>query len=208
MRDHEYALVGGVNRAKIGRYITLTSAMVSGGMVFLLLSAVNIAARYGISVNLPPIVLSLVSAGAVFVALYWLFDRFAWRLPGLDRLLRVPNLSGQWHCDGQTLNPDKSPGFKWQATITVSQSWDKIRLHLATATSSSDSIAAAVSYDAIEGYHLLYHYQNMPSVTSVGLAAHRGFAQLTFDKKLRTAAGEYFNGGGRFTFGTMKLTKI
>jgi len=207
MQDHEYALVGGVNRAKIGRYITLVSAIVSAGIVFVLLSAVDLAKKYDLSVNLPPVVLSLVGAGSVFVALYWIFDRFLWRLPGVAMFLRVPNLSGDWHCDGQTLNPDKSPSYAWQATITIAQSWDRIRLHLATATSTSDSVAAAIAYDSIDGYHLLYHYRNTPAVTSVDLAAHRGFGELIFSKDLRTATGEYFNGSGRFSFGTMRLRK-
>jgi SMODS-associating 2TM, beta-strand rich effector domain len=207
MQDHEYALVGGVNRAKIGRYITLTSAIVSAGIVFVLLSAVDVAKRYNIPVNLPPVVLSLVGAGSVFVALYWIFDRFLWRLPGIGRLLNVPNLSGDWHCDGQTLNPDKTPGYVWQGTVTIAQSWDKIRLHLVTKSSASDSVAAAITYDSIDGYHLLYHYRNTPAVTSTDLAAHRGFAELNFSKDLRTATGDYFNGGGRFTFGTMRLRK-
>ncbi|NTZ32437.1 hypothetical protein G7Z95_06000 [Citrobacter freundii] len=35
-----------------------------------------------------------------------------------------------------------------------------------------------------------------------------GFAELIFDKSLTTADGEYFNGRGRNTFGTMKLRKL
>ncbi|WP_424620122.1 hypothetical protein [Bradyrhizobium sp.] len=49
------------------------------------------------------------------------------------------------------------------------QSWDKIRLRLVAKSSSSDSVAAAITYDSIDGYHLLYHYRNTPSITSVGL---------------------------------------
>jgi hypothetical protein len=207
MQDHEYALVGGVNRAKIGRYLTLTSAVVSAGIVLLLLSAVDFASRLHIPVNLPPIVLSLVGAGSVFVALYWIFDRFLWRFPGLDQILKVPNLSGEWCCDGKTLNPDKTPSYVWTGTIRIAQSWDKIRLHLVTASSTSDSVAAAITYDSIDGYHLLYHYRNTPSITSIDLAAHRGFAELNFSPDLRTASGDYFNGGGRFTFGTMILKR-
>lgn len=208
MQEHEYALVGGVNRAKIGRYLTLTSAVVSAGIVFILLSAVDLAKRYHIPVTVPPVVLSLVGAASVFAALYWIFDRYLWRLPLVDRVLKVPDLSGDWHCDGQTLNPDKSPSFVWSGKVTIAQSWDKIRLRLATNTSSSDSVAAALMFDAIDGYHLLYHYRNTPDITSTGLSAHRGFAELIFAKDLKNASGEYFNGGGRFTFGTLKLTRI
>src|ERR1700681_2713960 len=99
--EHEYALLGGINRAKVGRYLSILAASVSAGIVFLLLAAVDIAHRLGVPNNLPPAVLSLVGAGAVFGVLYWLFDHFAWRWSYLSKLVRVPDLSGNWHCDGQ-----------------------------------------------------------------------------------------------------------
>ena len=208
MQEHEYALIGGFNRAKIGRYLTLTSTVVSGGIVFTLLSAVNLANFYHIPVTLPPVVLSLVSATCVFAALYWIFDRFLWKMSGVASLLKVPNLAGEWRCEGQTLDGARNPTYQWQGTVTIVQSWDRIRLHLKTATSGSDSVAAALMSDAIDGYHLLYHYKNTPGIQSAGLAGHRGFAELIFAHDLRSAYGEYFNGGGRFTFGTLKLTRI
>jgi hypothetical protein len=66
MQNHEYALVGGMNRANVGRYITLIASGVSAGIVFVLLSAVDLAHRWGWNVNLTPAVLSLVGATAVF----------------------------------------------------------------------------------------------------------------------------------------------
>src|SRR5258706_16024680 len=101
----------------------------------------------GWNVNLTPSVLSLVGAAAVFGVLYATFDRFAWRWPFLNALINVPNLAGGWSCDGQTINPDGTAGYAWQASITIVQSWDKIRLHLRTAQSGSDSITAALICD-------------------------------------------------------------
>lgn len=43
MLEHEYTLLGGVSRLKIGRYLALISATVSGFIVFLLLSSVDLA---------------------------------------------------------------------------------------------------------------------------------------------------------------------
>jgi hypothetical protein len=207
MQNHEYSLVGGTNRAKIGRYLTLIAASVSAGIVFILLSAVDLAHRLGWNVNLTPSVLSLVGAAAVFGALYWIFDRFAWQWPFLNTLIKVPNLSGSWSCEGQTINPDGTLGYTWQASITIVQSWDKIRLRLRTAQSGSDSITAGLICDDAEGYRLLYNYRNIPKIGEVDLKSHIGFAELVFAKDLETAEGEYFNGHGRYTFGTMKLKR-
>ncbi len=206
-QDHEYAVLGGVNRARVGRYLSLLAATASGIIVFVLLAAVDVAKRLGVTQTLPPVVLSLASAGAIYTALYWLFDRYAWRLPQIANLIRVPNLAGRWRCDGQTLNADGSRGNEWSAEMTIIQSWDKIRVRLKTPQSGSNSIVAALMWDDADGYRLLYQYQNEPRIEEPDLRGHRGFAELIFAKDRRTASGEYFNGHGRFTFGTMKLTR-
>jgi hypothetical protein len=205
---HEYALLGGVNRAKVGRYIGTLAAAISAIVVFLLLAAVNIAHELNIHANLPPSILSLVSAGAVFAALYAFFDRYAWRWHPIARLLNVPNLAGQWNCEGQTLDTDGTVKYRWNGTVTIVQSWDKLRVRLQTEQSKSNSVSAALLNDEIDGYVLLYHYQNEPRIGETDLRAHRGFAELIFAKDCNRAAGEYFNGHGRYTFGTLVLAKV
>jgi hypothetical protein len=203
--EHEYALLGGYNRSAVGKWIARASATLSAAAVFVLLSAIDLARSFGINANLPPAVLSLVGAGMVYTLLYWLFDHYAWRIGPLGRLLKVPHLAGSWVCEGVSL--DKNPPFPWNARITIVQSWDRIRVHLETSQSSSDSVAAALLYDAAVGYRLLYHYRNHPRVGETDLAAHHGFAELVFAPDGSSASGEYFNGRGRNTFGTMKLVK-
>jgi hypothetical protein len=204
MREHEYALLGAMNRAHVGRYLGHIAAAVSASIVYLLLSAVDIAHRLGWNVNVTPSILSLVGATAVFGALYWVFDRFAWRWRFLNTVIKVPYVAGEWRCQGQTINPDGSAGHQWNATITILQSWDKLRVLLKTAQSSSNSIAAALICDDADAYRLLYHYRNDPKIGEVELKSHLGFGELIFARDLRTADGEYFNGHGRNTFGTMK----
>ncbi|XIA62055.1 hypothetical protein ACFIOY_20425 [Bradyrhizobium sp. TZ2] len=77
MLEHDYALLGGLNRAKVGGYLSLVAASVSAGIIFVLLAAVNLVQRLGLPANLTPSVLSLVGAGAVFGVLYWIFNRYA-----------------------------------------------------------------------------------------------------------------------------------
>jgi hypothetical protein len=207
-QEHEYALLGGVNRAKVGRYLSLVAATGSAVIVFLLLTVVDVAHRIGVPATLPPSVLSLVGAGTIFTVLYWIFDRYAWRWRYLGSLLKIADLSGTWRCRGRSLNPaDGSPQHDWEGTVTILQSWDKLRVHLKTAQSGSNSISAALLNDEAEGYVLLYHYKNDPHIGEMELRSHRGFAELRFAKDLRTAQGDYFNGHGRFTFGIMELTR-
>ncbi|MGY8663524.1 hypothetical protein Q3C01_14300 [Bradyrhizobium sp. UFLA05-109] len=207
MTDHDYSLHGGLNRAKVGRYLTLIAASCSAGIVFVLLSLVDIAHRFDLNTNLPPSILSLVSASVVFTVLYWVLNRFAWRWPMLSMALKVPDLAGDWSCVGQTINPDGTQGYQWSATVTIYQSWDKIRVRLKTQQSGSESIAAALICDDPEGCRLLYNYRNDPKIGEVELKSHLGSCMFLFSKDLKSADGEYFNGHGRFTFGTIKLLR-
>jgi hypothetical protein len=208
MQEHEYALLGGMNRAMIGRYLSIIAASISAIIVFLFLSLIDLAKRFGLSITLTPAILSLVGAGVVFTVLYALFNRYAWRWAPMARWLKVPDLSGTWSCEGKTLNHDGTLRQAWEGEVTIVQSWDKLRIHLKTAESGSDSISAALMCDEATGYHLLYHYRNHPRIAAPNLAAHRGFAELVFSKDLRSVKGEYFNGQGRFTFGTMELRRV
>jgi len=203
--EHEYAVLGGYNRTHVGRWLYRVAALLSALIVFAILSAVDLAHALGLNVNVPPTVLSLLGAGAVYGVLYWLFDHYAWKLSPLSRILKLPDLSGDWFCQGSPIEP--STAKPWSGKVTIIQSWDRLQIHLATEQSTSDSIAAALQYDAAAGYHLMYHYRNEPRVAEQHLAAHHGFAEVTFDSDLQSAAGDYFNGRGRNTFGTMSWTR-
>ena len=204
-RDHEYALLGGYNRSHLGRWLFMVAAAASGILVFALLSAVDLAARLGWPVNLPPAALSLIGAGTVYLGLYFLFDRYVWKYAPVGRALKLPDLSGTWACSG--LSIDKKPPQAWTGTVTISQSWDRVRVHLKTDKSESNSVAAALMSDPIGGHRLMYHYKNEPRQGEPELHAHHGFAEIAFAADCRTAKGEYFNGRGRNTFGDMTLTK-
>ncbi|KQX96859.1 hypothetical protein ASD28_17360 [Massilia sp. Root133] len=208
-QDHEYTMMGGVNRAKIGRYLSLASSTISAGLVFLLLTAVDLAKKFHLPVNVPPAVLSLVGAGAVFGALYWLLNSYMWRWPGVTHILKVPDLSGTWDCVGESLGPNAPVPPQWNGEVTVVQTWDKLRIRLKTAHSGSSSMAAALGYDSVDGFVLLYQYRNDPNIVAAaaGMASHMGCAVVTITKDLKSASAEYFNGGSRLTFGKMSWTK-
>lgn len=202
--EHEYALVGGFNRSHVGRWLARVAAIVSAFAVFLLLAAVDVARSFRIDANIPPAVMSLVGAGMVYTVLYWVFDRFAWKFGSVGRLLKVPDLSGTWRCAGESR--EREPG-SWTGVVRIVQSWDRIRVHLETGRSTSDSVAAALLHDAAAGYRLMYHYRNHPRIGETDMAAHHGFAELVFHANGAAASGEYFNGRGRNTYGVMELNR-
>jgi len=207
MLEHEYTLLGGVSRLKIGRYLALISASVSGFIVFILLSSVDLAQQLGIAASIPPSILSFVGAGTVFTALSWILNRHAWRWKFINGFLQIPDLAGSWSCTGTTIATNTNPSFDWEGEIVIVQTWDKIRVRLKTATSASNSRSAALIKDEADGWRLFYSYRNEPNISQQNLAAHRGFSEILFEPDLQTGTGEYFNGHGRYTFGTISLER-
>ncbi len=208
MTEHEYALINGINRSKVGRYIAALAGILAAVLVSLFLLFVNLADFLGWNVNLPPTLLSLLVTGTIYLLLYRLFDQRAWRWKWLSGVIGVPCLAGEWACRGKTLNADsKEIEHEWAANVTIVQTWDKVRVRLKTAQSGSNSINAAVIHDSVDGYKLIYNYRNDPHPDEIELRTHYGFAELTFDPGLRAAEGTYFNGHGRYTFGRMTLTR-
>lgn len=205
--DHEYSVLGGINRARIGQVIGTIAAAVSSVLVAILLAAVDLATALGLGHLLPTVLLPPIGAGIVFGVLYWLFDRHAWKHRWLAGALCVPDLAGKWRVEGQTINPDKSKGYAWSGEVVIVQTWDRIRVRLKTAQSGSNSVTAALVKDEADGYRLFYSYKNDPRIDQPELQSHRGYAEITFSPDLKRGEGEYFNGLGRFTFGTMILTR-
>ncbi|WP_286963085.1 hypothetical protein [Methylobacterium sp.] len=206
--DHEYSIVGGYNRSKIGHWIGGISVLVSSIVVSLVLFLIDVAKRLGFNDTIPPLILWPIGAGTIYVALYWFFESRFWRNRYVNAALKVPDVEGTWQIEGQKLREDGSIELEWSGSLTIVQSWDFIRIYLKTATSESDSISAAMMYDKSIGYKLMYTYRNRPKADQPHLAAHNGYAELLFDPQLRVAEGDYFNGRGRYSYGTMKLTKV
>jgi len=149
-----------------------------------------------------------VSAMTAFAALYFVFDRWMWKLKHLRKWLLIPDLNGTWKCAGRTINPnDGSVTYNWTAEIRICQSWSRISVVLKTPQSSSRSISASVHHFPGEGFRLIYDYDNTPRTDQVPLKRHTGQCDLMFSEDLSTAEGKYFTDADRLTTGTMTLTR-
>lgn len=204
--EHEYAVLGGFNRANVGKWVMGASVGLAAAVSALAGLVVALVVDFG--VEMPRLVLWPITAGSIYLLLYALFDRWMWRIPRLSTWLRVPNLSGTWICHGQSLHAsDDRPLLAWEGEVEIAQSWDKIQIRLRTRQSVSKSLSAALIYDCTDGYRVLYNYRNDPGIGEPELKGHRGCAELLFRADLTAATGEYFNGHGRYTYGTLTLTR-
>ena len=203
--EHEYSVLGGLNRAAIGRYLSIAASAIAASLGTIAAWLIDLAKRIGIAEHVPALVLWPLTAGLIYMGLYWIFESRIWKWRRLSDLLKVPDLSGTWDCKGETLSEGRAV---WVGEVTIVQSWDKLRVRLKTDQSGSNSVAAALVFDQADGgFRLLYNYKNEPRIGEAELKGHRGSAELIFASDLQIAEGEYFNGHGRYTYGTIKLTR-
>ncbi|UWS07073.1 Cap15 family cyclic dinucleotide receptor domain-containing protein [Phaeobacter inhibens] len=205
MSDHEYSVVGH-SRSKIGMVIALFSGGVAGGITTLVGFAVSYLQSR--QVELPEIILWPLTGSVVFGILFLLFNKFIWRISRLRGVIGIPDVSGSWALTGQSFDVENKPKYSWEGAIEITQCYEKITVYLKTSQSSSQSVSAAIVDEGRAGWRLIYSYRNQPKPGETDMNAHLGHCELLFSDDLSSAEGHYFNGGGRFTHGNMKLEKV
>ena len=144
----------------------------------------------------------------LFAGLYFLFDKVLWKISWLRKVLLVPDLNGRWVCKGHTaLKNADVVDYDWDATISITQSWSKILIHLKTKQSESKSISASIYHEVGVGYRVLYQFNNRPNADELDLSNHSGTAELLFSEDTESATGSYYTDRHRTTVGTMLLYK-
>lgn len=91
--EHEYSVLGGLNRAAIGRYLSIAASAIAAGLGTLAAWLIDFAKRIGIAEHVPALVLWPLTAGLIYMVLYWLFDSRIWKWGKLAHLLKVPDLA-------------------------------------------------------------------------------------------------------------------
>lgn len=197
---HEYS-VSGHPREKIIFWVAFISIALGPFLMDEVINAYTFVTGKTLSLT--------IAVSVVFTAIYFLFNKYLWKVKFFGKVFSFPNLSGTWVCKGSTLNSDGEIEFSWDGKVRIEQTWDKVLITLITDKSKSQSLSVVggVCHVPTVGYKLSYSYANVPSIDQVALDRHEGFCQLTFSEDMTSAQGHYFNGQGRFTFGKMILNR-
>jgi len=192
IKGHEYTVQNGMNRSKVGKTLYSLSTILTALIVSQLI-------RYLIWFeSVPTLISTVILTIILFYVIYYSFNNWIWKLRPVSGLLKLPNISGTWSCNGKS----NYENFNWHGKVQIIQSWDKIRITLITERSSSESISAVIIYDDIHGYKLVYNYENKPnSLDDTNLRTHVGFVDLNLDYSNNKATGYYYNVSGRKTSG-------
>lgn len=204
MLDHEYSVIGH-RRSSIGRYLGMLATIVVSFLPAIGIGLSDLMTKVGVPEWGKYFVVIPVTASVTYTALHWFFNKYGWR--PLSFLAQVPNISGDWKCAGQTLNGDGTVTHNWEAELTISQTWEKIRVRLETKSSVSHSLSVALIPEPDGCWMLMYSYMNKPKMGNGHLNGHQGYSEMRFTKGLISAQGEYFTAKGRGTAGTMTFTR-
>ncbi|GLO04428.1 MULTISPECIES: hypothetical protein [Pseudomonas] len=204
MQDHEYSVIGH-RRSTVGRYLGMLATIVVSFLPAVGFGLSELMAELGVPEWGKYFVVIPITASLTYTALHWFFNKYGWR--PLSFIAQVPNISGDWNCVGQTLNDDGSVAHDWVAELSISQTWEKIRVRLETKSSISHSVSVALIPEPDGCWMLMYSYINKPKVGNGHLDAHQGYCEMRVVKNLKTAKGEYFTAKGRGTAGTMTFTR-
>jgi hypothetical protein len=203
---HEYSVIGH-SRASIGRYLGVAAGLLASLVAVLVTLALDLAGKFGFSEGISRVVIFPLNATAFYLLGHLAFDKWVWKQKLIQMLLGIPDLNGEWDCLGETKDDNGNVVFSWNATVTITQTWEKIWVYLDTGQSRSRSKSASLIKEPGRGYVLMYSYQNEPRIGEPELRAHVGYCELQLNENLQCAEGDYFNNKGRITFGRMKLTR-
>ena len=146
-----------------------------------------------------------IGAGSIYGLTYLAFNNWIWKFRTISRLFGLPNLEGKWVCMGNTVGGLHTGS--WDGELTISQTWDKIRVYLVTTNSKSKSVSASIIKEPGIGYILMYSYKNDVDIAAGDLHSHVGYCEIALDDKLEFGRGEYFNSKGRVSFGVMEIRR-
>lgn len=208
--DHEYTLLD-QDRGKIfhliGTAIVVLAATYSAAIGWL---GKLVAAAWPEVWSFVP---KAIDTGVAFSVIFFVFNKWLWRWWPIRHIFSFPNLSGEWDVAGQTLGPaealDNGNFRDWTGTLSIRQQWTKICVTLRTERSGSFSRAAAIQQQGDETV-LMYCYGNDPNARARvedDLNAHRGYCEIRIAPGNTLGEGFYFNNMGRFTHGSLTITK-
>lgn len=210
---HGYTIKG-ASRVKIIMWICIISYIIYIILRFCLDAVINIG-QFNHGYVVMPITFS-----CIFGLLFMIVDKYIWKCHIINRLLKIPNLSGRWKCAGESFKKSSSelqekgiinidPQYNWEADINIIQTWTNICIILTTKQSGSKSFMAQIEIIDRSYCQLIYTYANMTSAgADTDMRNHEGICRICFTENLTSGNGEYFtNPKDRLSYGTMKWTR-
>lgn len=210
--EHEYSILDH-DRGRVFNYIGILITILAAGYAAGVGLVSQVMAHF--APHIWGFVPKAIDGGLAFGIIYAGFNKYFWKASICRAIFGYRDISGDWEVQGTTLGPlealDDGKVRNWHATITISQQWTRISVRQQRPDNSASYSRSAALQRKGDETLLMYSYDNSPSMEARhkdGLQTHTGYCEIMFAVDGKTAQGSYFNNLGRFTHGTLKLTKI
>ena len=153
-----------------------------------------------------PFWIEIPGTGAMYAAVYKLFQHYGWRWRRIRQLniVRVPDLEGEWY--GSVSSSFDQNAATHDVQVSIIQNWTHILIRLTSSFSDSESLVAAITTG--DEPVLSYQYLNTPKPHARAmLHIHRGTAVLRLSRDGVALSGEYYSGRDRQNYGALELSK-
>jgi SMODS-associating 2TM, beta-strand rich effector domain len=144
-----------------------------------------------------PVAFGAPSAMTTFALLFFVFDRWAWRvkLPLLPRLSRIPDLRGSWK-GGVEIKSVDGEKQKLPCLVLVEQRWSQLSIvfHTPRSTSRSSSMTLRGDGNVLGDIRYEYHVTPRAGHEIAGMGLHDGVARLNrLGESWTRLDGDFFN---------------
>ena len=178
--------------------------------VYFVLAAISLAISYGIS-SIPFVANNRwaysPSVLVVFGLLVGSFNKFLWRLPIINRLTEIPDLSGVWKGQLEKADPPEASEPKLDITLSITQTWQKIDLVLESDETRSHSKVVRLNIENSRKVAVAFLYSVEPTKGNQEGKYSEGYNKLMLSTEgsRSTLGGPYF--ASKLRRGHLSVTK-
>ena len=182
----------------------------------LVLVGISTLTVYGISAVLKsysitvPFYIETPSIPAVYAILFWIFDKFLWRMSIFKKLgiVIADDLNGKWA--GVVKSSYDNFESDIPAELTIKQTATKIKVCGKFNQSKSVSIHENFGLSEVDDkVALFYFFRNEPDYDATKtMATHEGSVKLVYDPSTNSLTGYYYSGRDRNNHGTIRVTRV
>ncbi len=182
----------------------------------LVLVGISTLVIYGISSVLEsynitvPFYIETPSIPAVYAILFWIFDKFIWKMSIFKKLgiVVADNLNGKW--TGVVKSSFDNFENDIPAELTIKQTATAIKVYGVFNQSKSVSIHENFELSEVDDkVALFYFFRNEPNYDATKtMATHEGSVKLVYNPSTNSLTGYYYSGRDRNNHGTIRVTRV
>lgn len=135
------------------------------GRIYYVMASLSIASAYGVSHLLKNYATGSVATVTAYICLFFLFDRYLWKWPGINTLVDIPDFSGTW--DGVlTVHSNPQPQ-RIKLLLRIVQRWTSINLVFDSPNIKSTAKLVGISVSTPGLTRITWVYQCEPKHSQV-----------------------------------------